>query len=111
MKFDVHRLPGMIDIEANIFWKLATRFKKGIPDWSGTMDLLNQKKQHPVPASAEFLLMIDLKPSDESCIFSTLSFLNNLAEQNNIGYTVVILTNPCIGRPTRYCRSYQMVTR
>ena len=41
MKFDVLRLPGMIDIEANIFWKLTTRFKKGIPDWSGTMHLLN----------------------------------------------------------------------
>ena len=50
MKFDVLRLPGMIDIEANIFWKLATRIKKGIPDWSGRMYLLNQKKQHPGPA-------------------------------------------------------------
>ena len=94
MKFDVLRLPGMIDIEANIFWKLATRFKKGIPDWSGTMHLLNQKKQHPGPASVEFLPMIDLKPSDESCIFSTLSFLNNLTEQNNIGYTVVTFDQP-----------------
>ena len=89
MKFDVLRLPGMIDIEANIFWKLATRFKKGIPDWSGKMHLLNQNKQHPGPASVEFLPMIDLKLSDESCIFSTLSFLNNLTEQNNIGYVVV----------------------
>ena len=47
MKFDVLKLSGMIDIEANVFWKLATRFKKGISDWSGTMHLLNQKKQHP----------------------------------------------------------------
>ena len=38
--------------------------------------------------------MIDLKPSDESCIFSTLSFLNNLTEQNNIGYTVVTFDQP-----------------
>ena len=98
MKFDVLRLPGMIDIEENIFWKLATRFKKGIPDWSGTMHLLNQKKQHPGPASVEFLPMTDLKPNDESCIFSTLSFLNNLTEQNNIGYAVVTFANPCIGR-------------
>ena len=59
--------PGIIDIEANIFWKWATRFKKRIPDWSGTMHLLNQKKQHLGPASAEFLPMIDLKPSEESC--------------------------------------------
>ena len=94
MKFDVFRLPGMIDIEANIFWKLATRFKKGVPDWSGTMHLLNQKKQHPGPARVEFLPMIDLKPSDESCIFSTLSFLNNLTEQNNIGYAVVTFDQP-----------------
>ena len=80
MKFDVLRLSGMIDIEANIFWKLATRFKKGIPDWSGMMHLLNEKKQRPGQASDEFLPM-----TDESCIFSTLSFLNNLTEQNNIG--------------------------
>ena len=108
MKFDVLRLPGMIDIEANIFWKLATRFKKGIPDCSGTMHLL---KQHQGPASVEFLPMTDLKPSDESCTFSTLSFFNNLTEQNNIGYTIVTFDNPCIGRRARYCRSYQMVTR
>ena len=94
MKFDVLRLPGMIDIKTNIFWKLTTRFKKEIPDWGGTMYLLNQKKQHPGPASVEFLPMIDLKPSDESCIFSTLSFLNNLTEQNNIGYSIVTFDQP-----------------
>ena len=110
MKFDVLRLPGMIDSEANIFWKLATRFKNGIPDWSGTMYLLNQKKQHPGPASVEFLPIIDLKPSDESCIFSTLSFLNNLTEQKNIGYAVVTFANPCTGRRARYYRSNQKVT-
>ena len=94
MKFDILRLRGMIDIEANIFWKLATRFKKGIPDWGGMVHLLNQKKQHPGPASVGFLPMTDLKPSDESCIFSTLSFLNYLTEQNNIGYTVVTFDQP-----------------
>ena len=78
MKFDVLRLPGMIYMEANIFWKLATRSKKGIPDWSGMTHLLNQKKQNPGPSSVEFLPMIDLKPIYKSCIFSTLSFLNNL---------------------------------
>ena len=89
MMFDILRLPGMIDIEANIFWRLAIRFKKGIPDWSRTMHLLNRKKQHPGPANVEFLPMTDLKPSDESCIFSTLSFFNKPTEQNNIGYTGV----------------------
>ena len=73
---------------------MATRFKKRISDWSGTMHLLNQKKQHPGSASVEFLPMIDLKPSDESCIFSTLPFLNNLTEQNNIGYTVATFDQP-----------------
>ena len=58
------------------------------------MHLLTQNKQHPGPASVEFIPMIDLKPSDESGIFSTLSFLNNLTEQKNIGCTVVTFDQP-----------------
>ena len=108
MKFDVLRLPGMIDIEANIFWKLATRFKKGIPDWSGTMHLLNQKKQHPEPASVEFLPIIDLEPSDEQ--FSTLSFFNNLTEQSNISYTVMTFDQPLYWKACKILQKLPMVT-
>ena len=108
MKFDVLRLPGMIDIEANIFWKLATRFKKGIPDWSGTMHLLNQKKQHPEPARVEFLPIIDLEQSDEQ--FSTLSFFNNLTEQSNISYTAVTFDQPLHWKACKILQKLPMVT-
>jgi hypothetical protein len=47
------------------------------------------KGQHGAPAVVDFLPCIDLKPTDESCIFSTLLYVERQAKYLNI-------TDPCI---------------
>ena len=60
-------------------------YKNPIPIWSGTIQLIHesQKKDDYEKDNITFLPIIDLNPTDMSCILSTLSFLSKLAHQNN----------------------------
>ena len=51
---------------------LPIRFPQ--PGWSGIMHMV-QKGDHPGPSSVTFLPMIDLNPSDMTCIYSTMQFV------------------------------------
>ena len=44
------------------------------PGWSGMMQALH-KEDHPGKASIHFLPMLDLDPTDMTCIYSTLHFV------------------------------------
>ena len=60
--------------QLDVFWKASLLLHSLRPSWSGLMQLLH-KGTHPGKASVTFLPMIDLDPSDPSCIFSTLKFV------------------------------------
>ena len=63
----------------NILWNSSLLF--GVrPNWNGFMQMV-QKGEHHGPASVTFLPMIDMDPSDLSCIYSTLNFVENQARQ------------------------------
>ena len=53
------------------------------PNWSGFMQSVCQG-QHSGVARVDMLSIIDLNPSDEDCIFSTLVFVINQAKRFNI---------------------------
>lgn len=53
------------------------------PAWSGTMQMLLDGS-HPGKSAIIFLPMIDMDPSDMSCIFSTLHFVANQAARYNV---------------------------
>ena len=53
----------------------------------------NQNSNHHEKDNVTFLPIIDLDPTDMSCILSTLSFLSNLAKQNN-QTTIVAFDQP-----------------
>ena len=53
------------------------------PAWSGMMQIVHQGV-HPGKSSILFLPMIDLDPSNMSCIFSTLNYLCDQAKKFNV---------------------------
>ena len=86
----------------DLLWKVSWHFKTPTPIWSGTMQLIheNQNKENYEKDSITFLPIIDLDPANMSCILSTLSFLSNLAHQNNMP-TVVAFDQPLYWKGSR----------
>jgi hypothetical protein len=76
--------------ELDVLWKISLLIRSPRPAWSGMMQLLHHG-QHPGKASVTFLPMIDLDPSDASCIYSTLKFVATQAQL--YGVTPVLTFN------------------
>ena len=66
------------------------------PNWNGFMQKPTNKNSNSKvnKASISFLPIIDLNPSDENCIFSTLSFIIEQAKQMNIEVPCVTFDQP-----------------
>ena len=73
------------DVTANVdlLWNIALPLRSCRPLWSGMMQLVH-KGEHPGKSSIEFLPMIDLNPSDMTCIYSTLLFVSSHARCYNV---------------------------
>lgn len=69
-------------------WKISWPLRQVRPGWSGMMQAV-RKGPHPGKASIHFLPMIDMDPTDLSCVFSTLHFV---ADENRRQGTTPILT-------------------
>ncbi|CAC5372581.1 unnamed protein product [Mytilus coruscus] len=57
-----------------LLWKVSWPLRSPMPGWSGYMQMV-QEGTYPGKSSFVFLPMIDLNPSDLSCIYSTLKFI------------------------------------
>ena len=66
----------------DVLWKSSILFRYSRPSWSGMMQFV-QKGAHPGMSSVMFLPMIDMNPSDATCIYSTLKFLAEHARCHN----------------------------
>ncbi len=71
--------------EANldILWKTSILFGSPRPSWSGMMQFVHHG-DHPGKSSVMFLPMIDMNPTDVSCIYSTLIFITEHAHRYNV---------------------------
>ena len=67
----------------DILWKTSLLFGISQPAWSGLMQL-SHRGNHPGQSSVTFLPMIDMSSSDPMCIFSTLKFVSEHAQQHNV---------------------------
>ena len=81
-------LPGFMPSIYNLdlLWKMSWYFQKPIPDWNGCMQLIHDKQsssKYPKDTIV-FLPIINLDPSDMSCILSTITFLADLAEKHSL---------------------------
>ena len=64
-----------------------------LPNWSGFMQHVSTGS-HPETADILFLPIIDLKSSDESCIYSTLKFIQSQASRLNIEPPCITFDQP-----------------
>ena len=77
------------DITTDLLWHTAYFFHHNDrPSWSGFMQT-NITGNYPGKSQVNFLPIIDLNPSDDTCIYSTLIFVRDQCRRYNI-------KNPCI---------------
>ena len=74
--------------KVDIMWKMSWPLRPQRHGWSETMQAICHG-DYPGKASIHFLPMLDMDPTDMSCIFSTLHFV---ADENRRHGTVPILT-------------------
>jgi len=84
-----HTLPS--DLYSDMLWPSGWMFNEAAkprPNWSGFMQHIFSDEQH---SKSEVLLLpiIDLNPSDETCVYSTLIYVQSQAARLNI-------LTPCI---------------
>ena len=65
----------------DVLWKSSIMFGSPRPAWSGMMQLVHEG-EHPGKSSAMFLPMIDMNPSDTTCVYSTLKYIENHARRH-----------------------------
>ena len=58
----------------DLLWEMSFVVRPKRPAWSGMMQAIHQGS-YPGKSSVQFLPMIDLDPTDMSCIFSTLTYV------------------------------------
>ena len=85
---DSHQ-PRSIDL----LWQMGYFFKNQQPSWSGFMQRY-VSGNHPGQSDVNFLPIINLNPSDESCIYSTLLFVIHQAQQLNIETPCITFDQP-----------------
>ena len=62
--------------QLDVMWKTSLLLQSPRPSWSGTMQMLH-RGEYPGESSVMFLPMIDLDPSDPSCIYTTMKFVSS----------------------------------
>lgn len=67
----------------DVMWTVAFHLLKPKPMWSGYMQMLHCNIPHPGKSSDIFLPMIDLTPSDPTCVRSTLEYVVDHASKYN----------------------------
>ena len=67
----------------DVLWKTSIMFGSPRPAWSGMMQFVNQG-DHPGKAGIMFMPMIDMNPSDSTCIYSTLMFVSEHARRHEV---------------------------
>ena len=67
----------------DVLWKASILFGSPRPAWSGMMQFVHHGS-HPGKAAVMFMPMIDMNPSDSTCIYSTLSFVSEHARRHGV---------------------------
>ena len=78
-------------------------------NWSGFMQHMFSDNLHLTPKSEVLLLpIIDLNPSDETCIYSTLTYIERQAEQLNIPTPCITFDQPLWLKATEIIKAKSM---
>ena len=84
---------------SNLLWQSAWIFNKAklpTPNWSGFMQhIFNSQDGEPIRKSDVLILpIIDLSPSDDTCIYSTLLYIEDQASRLNLPSACVTFDQP-----------------
>jgi len=77
----------------DVLWKVSLLFGTPRPSWSGMMQSVHQGR-HQGKSSIMFLPMIDMNPSDVTCISSTLNFVTEHAKEHRIANPIITFDQP-----------------
>ena len=77
----------------DILWKMSLLFGNPRPLWNGMMQLVHQGR-HQGKSSGMFLPMIDMNPSDVTCVSFTLHFVSEHAKRHSIANPIVTFDQP-----------------
>ena len=107
----LYTLPS--ELFSNLLWHSGGIFSKATSprsNWSGFMQHVFSDEQKPTPAKSEVLLLpiIDLNPSDESCIYSTLTYIQSQAEQLHIPTPCITFDQPLWLKATEIIKAKSM---
>ncbi len=68
----------------DILWQVSFHFPLPRPMWSGCMQMLHSQMPHAGVSSDIFLPIIDLTPTDPTCVRSTLEFMIGHAKRHKV---------------------------
>ena len=87
-----------VELCSDLLWQSGWIFSKldrPRPNWSGFMQHIFSDEKHLTSKSEVLLLpIIDLNPSDESCVYSTLVYIQSQAEKLNIPTPCITFDQP-----------------
>ena len=72
------------NIKLDMLWRVSLHFPGPRPMWSGCMQMLHARMPHPGKSSEIFLPIINLTPSDPTCVRSTLEYISDHAMRHGI---------------------------
>ena len=93
----------------DILWQLSWSFPgKDHSNWSGMMQTVynNSNLQHSGKASIRFLPIINIAPSDMTCILSTLLYLNKIAHDKKVP-CIVTFDQPLYWKASQIIHEYK----
>lgn len=67
---------------ADVLWNISLPLRSSRPGWTGMMQMIHNG-DHPGQSSVMFMPMIDMNPSDMTCVYSTLQYVNSHARRHN----------------------------
>ena len=90
---EIENIPD-VDIASNLQLpcKISRALKPQQPGWSGLMQLIH-KGNHPGKSSVVFMPIVDMNPTDISCVYSTLKFVCDQAKNYNVT-PIIIFDQP-----------------
>ena len=88
-----------IDLNIDLIWHTAGIFRKAErvgekPNWNDFMKQISSGNIHPSKSNITMFPIIDLNPSDENCIYSTILHVIDQARQMNIVTPCITLDQP-----------------
>lgn len=93
----------------DILWQISFMLKPDRPNWSGIMHILHDRDDNlcinTCKSTVKYLPIIDLQPSDMTCILSTLKFLSDLGREQNV-IPVITFDQPLFWKASKVIQQY-----